>query len=223
MRELVEHTPTVGRRGFLQALGGLGIGTAAFHRALALQAEQGRVSAAMIAEAEWIAGIELDEEQREQVADAVDGILRSGERLREIPVDADTVPALTFRPDFFYEQAEAKRQGQVSAQVPAQVQVSWSVEGSLAAVRPRSVTSETDMAFASIQQQASWLATGQVSSRQLTELYLKRLKKYDPLLKCVVTLLEELALEQADASDERRGKGISLGVFDGIPWVAKDL
>lgn len=223
MRELVEHTPTVGRRGFLQALGGLGIGTAAFHRALALQAEQGRVSAAMIAEAEWIAGIELDEEQREQVADAVDGILRSGERLREIPVDADTVPALTFRPDFFYEQAEAKRQGQVSAQVPAQVQVSWSVEGSLAAVRPRSVTSETDMAFASIQQQASWLATGQVSSRQLTELYLKRLKKYDPLLKCVVTLLEELALEQADASDERRGKGISLGVLDGIPWVAKDL
>ncbi len=54
-------------------------------------------------------------------------------------------------------------------------------------------------------------------------MYLARLKRYDPVLKCVVTLLEEHAIELAKASDQRRAEGRSVGALDGIPWVAKDL
>ena len=82
---------------------------------------------------------------------------------------------------------------------------------------------DDELAFASITEQASLLAAKKLSSRELTELYLSRLKKFDPLLKCVVTLLEDHALELANASDERRAANSTRGALDGIPWVAKDL
>ena len=62
-----------------------------------------------------------------------------------------------------------------------------------------------------------------MSSVELTKLYLDRLKKYDPVLKCVVTLTEDLALKQAEAADEEIAAGQYRGPLHGIPWGAKDL
>lgn len=203
-----------GRRQFLGALTATGIGSVAFHRALAAQVEAGGgFTKEMIAQAEWIAGIELDDEAREDVAKSIEDSLESAKKLRATPVDADTVPVLVFRPDFFYQQANPKSS---PGGVP-HVHAAWNANGS---VRK---TSDEELAFASISDQASLLASKQVSSRELTQLYLRRLKKYDPLLHCVITMLEDHALELADASDTRRRDGKTLGVLDGIPWVAKDL
>ncbi len=201
------------RREFLEVLGGIGIGTAVFHRALAAQVEEvGKITKEMIAAAEWIAGIELDDQDRESLAKRMERNLKSGERLRALPVDADTVPVLVFRPDFFYQQAAStSKLGEQS------IHVAWSAKSGI------EQPSETDLAFASVSDQASLLAAKEISSRELTQLYLNRLKKYDPLLHCVITLLEDHALEQADASDARRQKHESVGILDGIPWVAKDL
>src|SRR5690348_16285543 len=61
------------RRSVLGALSGLGIGSAAFQRALALQAAQaGKVTTEMIQQAEWIAGIELSEDDRKAIAGSVE-------------------------------------------------------------------------------------------------------------------------------------------------------
>lgn len=201
------------RRKFLQVIGGVGVGSSLFHRALAAQvAESGRITAEMISQAEWVAGIELDEDERESVARAVGRNLIAAERLRQHPVDADTVPALVFRPDFFYGQVD-----ETSQMDGASVQVGWSIDDSVRR------GADEDLAFSSISHQASLLARGKISSRELTQLYLGRLQRYDPLLKCVITMLEEHALKEADASDQRRRAGQSRGVLDGIPWVAKDL
>lgn len=203
-----------GRRQFLGALTATGIGSLAFQRALAAQVEAGGgFTKEMIAQAEWIAGIELDDEAREDVAKSIEDSLESAKKLRAMPVDADTVPVLVFRPDFFYQQANPKS----NPGGEAQVNVAWEANASV------SDMSEEELAFASISDQASLLASKQISSRELTQLYLRRLKKYDPLLHCVITMLEDHALESADASDKRRGQGKALGVLDGIPWVAKDL
>ena len=40
-----------------------------------------------------------------------------------------------------------------------------------------------------------------MTSAELTELYLSRLKKHDPALECVISLTEERALEQAEEAD----------------------
>lgn len=207
------------RRQFLASLSAIGVGTATFQRALVAQVEAtSAVSSEMIQQAEWIAGIELDEEERQDVASSIESQLRAAEVLRAKPIDADTVPAFVFRPDFFYALANEDGAKHDDGQ-----QVSWSLGNTRLAKADHLSSGSRDLAFASIQEQASLLAQREISSRQLTTIYLDRLKKYDPLLKCVVTLLEGLAIEQADASDKRRAAGKSRGILDGIPWVAKDL
>jgi Asp-tRNA(Asn)/Glu-tRNA(Gln) amidotransferase A subunit family amidase len=62
-----------------------------------------------------------------------------------------------------------------------------------------------------------------VTSLELTKLYLARLKRFDPLLKCVVTLTEELAIQQAKRADREIAAGQYRGPLHGIPWGAKDL
>ncbi|MEM7476854.1 MAG: amidase [Planctomycetota bacterium] len=205
--------PESSRRRFLSCLGALGIGSVIFQRSLAAQvAKEQSVTSEMVQSAEWIAGIELEEEERDEVARALRRNLLSAERLRETLVDADTVPAFVFRPDFFYQQASGENRHS-----DAKPQVAFSVD-------PKAKKgSDEDLDFASLRSQASLLARGQVSSKELTELYLGRLKKYDPLLKCVITMLEEYAMEQAKASDARRAKNELRGNLDGIPWVTKDL
>src|SRR5439155_20135460 len=63
----------------------------------------------------------------------------------------------------------------------------------------------------------------QVSSVELTKLYLERLHKYDPVLRCVVNYTEELALKQAERADREIAAGRYRGPLHGIPWGAKDL
>jgi Asp-tRNA(Asn)/Glu-tRNA(Gln) amidotransferase A subunit family amidase len=62
-----------------------------------------------------------------------------------------------------------------------------------------------------------------VSSIELTELYLERLKRFDPMLKCVVTLTEDTAREQARHADAELAAGHYRGPLHGVPWGAKDL
>jgi Asp-tRNA(Asn)/Glu-tRNA(Gln) amidotransferase A subunit family amidase len=82
---------------------------------------------------------------------------------------------------------------------------------------------ESDIAFASVAQLAHWLETRQLSSEKLTQIYLKRLERFDPKLRCVITLTRELALKQAQRADAEIAAGKYRGPLHGIPWGAKDL
>lgn len=209
------------RRNALGCLAALGVGSVAFQRAMAVQvSQQQRVTAEMIQQAEWISGAELSEDQRESVARVMTRNIRSAAQLRSVKVDASVVPALIFRPDAFYGDPDGKGNNP-----PAGSETASSLRNAAHSRVPSSQLpqNETDIAFASISQQSSMLDAGEITSRKLTQLYLKRLKKYDAELELVVTLLEQDALKHADASDGRRRRGVSRGVLDGIPWLAKDL
>jgi Asp-tRNA(Asn)/Glu-tRNA(Gln) amidotransferase A subunit family amidase len=80
-----------------------------------------------------------------------------------------------------------------------------------------------DFAFASVRELAELVRTRKVSSVALTEMYLGRLKKYDPTLKFTVTLTEERALAQAKKADAEIATGKYRGPLHGLPWGAKDL
>jgi len=80
-----------------------------------------------------------------------------------------------------------------------------------------------DIAFLTIVEQAVLLRTGQLTSTELTELYLTRLNKYNPTLQCAITITEELALAQAAKADEELTAGIDRGLLHGIPYGVKDL
>jgi Asp-tRNA(Asn)/Glu-tRNA(Gln) amidotransferase A subunit family amidase len=87
----------------------------------------------------------------------------------------------------------------------------------------RSRLSDEDIAFLSVAELSHLLKTRQIRSRELTELYLSRLKRYDPKLLCVVNLTEERALREADAADREIAGGHYRGPLHGIPYGVKDL
>ena len=82
---------------------------------------------------------------------------------------------------------------------------------------------DKDLSWFTIRQLAELIKTRQISSEELTRFYLDRLKKYDPTLHCVITLTEELALEQARRADAEIASGAYRGLLHGIPYGAKDL
>ena len=82
---------------------------------------------------------------------------------------------------------------------------------------------KNDLAFYSIPQLASLLKNKKISSVALTTFFIERLKKWGDTLECVITLTEDLALEQAKQADEDLKKGIYKGPLHGIPYGLKDL
>ena len=80
-----------------------------------------------------------------------------------------------------------------------------------------------DCAYFTIGQLAYLIRTRQVTSLELTEMYIARLKRFGPELECVVTITEERALDQARRADEEIKRGRYLGPLHGIPYGAKDL
>jgi Asp-tRNA(Asn)/Glu-tRNA(Gln) amidotransferase A subunit family amidase len=83
--------------------------------------------------------------------------------------------------------------------------------------------SEAHIAFAPLWKLALWVETRQLSSERLTDIYLKRITKFDPKLRCVITLTRELALAQAKQADREISSGHYRGPLHGIPWGGKDL
>jgi Asp-tRNA(Asn)/Glu-tRNA(Gln) amidotransferase A subunit family amidase len=82
---------------------------------------------------------------------------------------------------------------------------------------------EQDIAFASVAQLSRWVERRELSSTRLTQIYLDRLQRFGPRLKCVITLTAELAHSQAKKADAEIAAGKYRGPLHGIPWGAKDL
>jgi Asp-tRNA(Asn)/Glu-tRNA(Gln) amidotransferase A subunit family amidase len=82
---------------------------------------------------------------------------------------------------------------------------------------------DEDVAFAPVAFLSAWIRTRQLTSERLTRIYLDRLNRFDPKLRCVITLTEEHALNQARAADREIAAGHYRGPLHGIPWGAKDL
>jgi len=80
-----------------------------------------------------------------------------------------------------------------------------------------------DLAFATLAELGELLRLRKITSLALTQMYIARLKRYDPKLHFVITLLEDHALAQAKKADEEIAAGRCRGPLHGIPWGAKDL
>ena len=82
---------------------------------------------------------------------------------------------------------------------------------------------DEDIAFAPLTQLSAWIEKRQLSSERLTRIYLGRLERFNPTLRCAITITRDLALQQAKQADEEISQGKYRGPLHGIPWGAKDL
>ena len=82
---------------------------------------------------------------------------------------------------------------------------------------------DEDIAFATVTQLSRWIERRQITSERLTQIYLDRIDRFDPKLRCVITLTKDHALEQARQADKEIAAGRYRGPLHGVPWGAKDL
>ena len=166
------------------------------------------ITAATIADAEEVAGVRFEPEEREMM---VEGLRLQAQRiaaLHQIPLDNSVSPAIVFNPlPAGKTVAPDRRRPPVRSRSPVPA-LSADLEA---------------LAFAPVTVLSELIRLRRMSSLQLTRMYLARLRKYDPVLKCVVSLTDERALRQAREADAEIARGRYRGPLHGIPWGAKDL
>lgn len=157
--------------------------------------------------AESIIGLEFTKAERDSMIQSLEDQRKSYNALRAVSLANSVSPALQFDPipAGFAFQTEFR-------------EPEWSP------VKVRSVPKNLDeLAFASVRELGEMIRRRMITSEQLTRMYLARLKKYGPKLECVVTLTEDLALEQARNADREIAAGRYRGPLHGIPYGVKDL
>ncbi len=76
---------------------------------------------------------------------------------------------------------------------------------------------------ASALQQARLIATRQISSEELTRIYLERIETLNPVLQAFVRVWPKSALKSAREKDAMVASGAALPAFHGVPMGVKDL
>ena len=198
------------RRTFTAYLSGMGLTSAVLTRSLWAQIQEKqavKITKEMLREAERLAGLEFTDQERDLMLDGLNDYLERYKKLRTVTIDNGIAPALRFDPippGMVFE----KQRKPIRISTAREVQVPSNLE---------------DLAFWPVLDLAGLIRSRRLSSLQLTNMYLERLKRYDPKLQCVITLTEELAQKQAKRADEEIAASRYRGPLHGIPWGAKDL
>jgi len=210
MKENSNINIEVNRRRFMGYFAVMGLGATILPEALTCTARDRLViTSEMVASAARIAGIQFSREALEKIADDLSrerGFVGQYERMRKAKLGNGVSPSIVFNP------------------VPPGFQIP-TIQDSISFSKVSVTMPKTDeeVVFLPITHLAELLKTRQVTVTDLTKLYIARLKKYNPLLFCVVTLTEDLALKQAKQADEEISAGHYRGPLHGIPYGLKDL
>jgi len=198
----------VDRRQFMGYFAGIGLSSTLFPGVLWAKISAGAdITVETIASAEEVAGITFDPAERELMLDGLKQQEQRIEALHKVVLPNSVSPAIVFDP---------LPPGKKIVPEPRRPMVR-------SRVAHRAVPAEDELAFLPVTELSELVRRKRVTSVQLTQMYLGRLKKYDPVLKCVISLTEDRALKQAYAADGEIRAGKYRGPLHGIPWGAKDL
>jgi Asp-tRNA(Asn)/Glu-tRNA(Gln) amidotransferase A subunit family amidase len=168
-----------------------------------------QITGEMVKAAAALVGIEYTQAEREQMLGLLESNLEDYEALRGVHFPHETLPALRFSPLLPGRQPpDAPRVRRAAA--PRRLLLE----------RP---AANADLAFLTVLELAELIRTRRVTSTELTRVYLTRLRRFAPSLRCVVNLTEERALRKAAEADRAIAAGKYLGPLHGIPYGVKDL
>jgi len=161
----------------------------------------------VIHHAQSLLGLEFTEAEADSMIFDVTDNRRNFEEIRKVPINNEVAPAIAFNPlpiGFTFDKTPSKFIPSTNPNVKLPI-------------------NKSDLAFMSVRELAELIRTKQISSLELTQFFLERLKTYDKQLACVITLTEDLAIQQAKKADAEIAKGKYRGLLHGIPYGAKDL
>ena len=160
----------------------------------------------LIIKSENLIGLHFDTAEHSQMQRSLKRHLMRYEQMRRFSIDNNVAPALVFRPLVNPDEEDVR---EFANPVPVRE-----------VLKP--ATSE-EIAFLTLEELSQLIRNGDLTSVELTKIYLDRLRKYGDTLHCVVTITENLALEQAERADREILQGKYKGPLHGIPYGVKDL
>jgi len=198
------------RRAFLAVCSQFGLTSTLMPGVLWAMAEpKDKITRDMIDDAALIADVRIPDEDKEMMLESLNDFAKDYDMIYELKIGNQVAPAIVFDPvppgmKLQSEKRSAKNQGapHVNSAAPKNLE---------------------DVAFYSVRQLGELVRAKKVSSMALTDMYLERLKRYDPLLKFVITLTTDRAHAKAKEADQEIAAGKYRGPLHGIPWGAKDL
>ena len=202
--------PATSRRGFITYFASVGLSSTLLPGVLWARVQEekaARVTSAMLKDALAIAGLDFTDEQREQMLNGVNQNLTRYAELRQIHLDPNLAPPLYYSPMVPGTRLDrVAKPFRPSAPPPLR--------------RPANLE---DVAFWPLAHLAHLLKTRQVTSAELTRMYLDRLSRFNATLNFVVTYTDELAMRQAQQADREIAAGKYRGPLHGMPWGCKDI
>jgi len=201
----------VERRRFLATCTSMGFGATLLPGVLwALADGKTEITEGMIEQAAVLAGVPIPAEYRKTMLENLNDHAKSFAEIYKLHIPNSVAPALVFDPILTGTQFETEKEPLRISPAPA--------------IAARGVPKNIeDVCFASARELGELIRTKKVSSLALTQMYLERLKRYDPQLHFVITLTEERALAKAKEADGDLAAGKYRGPLHGLPWGAKDL
>jgi len=198
------------RRGFLTYFASVGLSSTLLPGVLWARVQQEnaeRITSAMLKDALAVSGLDFSDEQREQILNGVNQNLTRYADLRQIAIDANIAPPMYFSPIVPGTRLDRVAKPFRPSTPPA-------------LRRPANLE---DAAFWPLAHLAHLLKTRQVTSVDLTRMYLDRLSRFNATLNFVVTYTDELAMQQAQQADREIAAGKYRGPLHGMPWGCKDI
>ena len=198
------------RRTLLGFFAATGVGNALLPGVLWAQMQPGtkQVTVEMIRESARLAGLDWTDDECRDLVESLSSLARGAEGIGKptltnaspLPIHFDPAPV-----------------GVAPPPLPPSV---FRVEPAPRLERPRNLEA---VAFWPVTHLAQLLRSRQVTSAELTTMYLARLKRHNGALNCVAQLTEERALAEARAADAAIAAGTYLGTLHGIPYGVKDI
>jgi Asp-tRNA(Asn)/Glu-tRNA(Gln) amidotransferase A subunit family amidase len=167
----------------------------------------GLISKEMLDSAATVAGLKFDDEQKAMMLENLNERLKAYEAVHGLNLPNGVAPAIEFNPVLPGMKFETRKAPMRMSRITA----------------PAVPKDLEEAAFYSVRELSELVRLRRVSSLALTEMYLDRLKRYDPLLKFVITLTADRARAQAKEADRDLAAGLYRGPLHGLPWGAKDL
>jgi Asp-tRNA(Asn)/Glu-tRNA(Gln) amidotransferase A subunit family amidase len=157
--------------------------------------------------AENVMGLQFRENERDSLFENVKGNLAEYNKMRRVKLD-NGVPLSTWQNPVLPGMKFNRVQKPVKWNIPDKVSLP---------------ANKNELAFYSILQLASLIKNRKISSVELTRFFLSRLKKFGDTLHCIITLTENIAMQEALQADKEIAAGKYRGPLHGIPYGLKDL
>ncbi|WP_028079624.1 amidase [Solimonas soli] len=206
----MDRTVETSRRRFLAVFSSLGLSGTLLPGVLwaQLQAQgAGSVDAAMIRDAAALAGLAFSDAEIDAMIKPVTQSLARMRKIREATIPNDVAPPFYFSPLTPGMVVERRHR-------PPRFAATGKVR------RPANLEA---VAFWPVTRLSALIKSRQVTSLELTQMYLSRLRQHNARLNCVVTMLDDVAIAQAKQADAELAAGHDRGPLHGVPWGAKDI